>query len=465
MAGWVEELYLRLPVGRDLAATVKGLLLKRQRYGPHFHDALPGIRERDQWTRSRLDEYQAERLVHLLGVASRTRYYRRVFEQHGIDPATIRTPADLRRLPILEKDDLRRQPLDLVDERFDPARLIEDRSSGTTGTPVRLFVSRSTLQTHFAYFEVRSRAATGLHFGELPYVMFGARRVVPLDRDRPPFWCYNHASRQLYMSAYHLGARYLDHYCQELRRRRYHALMGYPSVISTVARHILDNGIRDIRIPVTITQGEMMSPRQRMDIEAAFQSRVFEQYGCSEICVFAQECARGKMHASIDYGLLEILDDSGNPAAPGVTGHVVCTGLVNDAQPLIRYRLGDMAAWSVRGCDCGSAMPVLAAIEGRTANAIVLPDGRRVYRVTTIAENIPAIQECQIVQQDLHRFTILVAAGPSFTPADSEQLRTNLADCVGHAAEIRVDRCERIPRGPNGKFAFIVSKVTASRPE
>lgn len=464
MAGWIERLYGQLPAAWDAAATIKGYLLDRQRYGSRFRSEIEPIRERGGWARERLEQYQAERLRAIVEAAARTRHYRGVFQACGLQAGDIRGAEDLRRLPMLDKQKLREDPLGFVDPQVEAGRLIEDRTSGTTGTPLRIFMTSETLQTHFAYFEVRSRRVAGMRYGEDPYVMFGARRVAPVDRTKPPFWCYNHASRQLYMSSYHLGPECLDAYCEELRRRRYSAVMGYPSVMTAVGRHMLARGIGDIRIPAAITQGETVHGEQREAIAKAFHCRVFEQYGCAEMCVFAQECVEGRLHVSIDYGVLEIVDGEGKPTPPGVPGHVVCTGLVNEAQPLIRYRLGDIAVWSGSTCGCGSAMPVLESVEGRAAQAIVLADGRQVYRVGTISENIPAVRECQIVQEAVGRFTILVAAGGGFTAAHEDELRRNLAVCVGQGALIEVRRCESVPRGAGGKFHFITSKVATNPP-
>lgn len=41
-------------------------------------------------------------------------YYRRLFKEHGIDPARIRTPADLARIPVTYKDDYRPDPIAFI---------------------------------------------------------------------------------------------------------------------------------------------------------------------------------------------------------------------------------------------------------------------------------------------------------------------------------------------------------------
>jgi phenylacetate-CoA ligase len=89
--------------------------------------------------------------------------------------------------------------------------------------------------------------------------------------------------------------------------------MGYPSAIATVAQYVIAQGIRSIKIPLAITSGETLQQHQRTAIESAFGCRVFDQYGCAELSVFAAEGQCGQMHVSSDYGIVEIVDDAGGP--------------------------------------------------------------------------------------------------------------------------------------------------------
>jgi phenylacetate-CoA ligase len=196
-------------------------------------------------------------------------------------------------------------------------------------------------------------------------------------------------------------------------------------------------------------------------IESAFGAQVYDQYGCSEMALFAAECRYGRMHISPDYGVVEIVDDSGRPVPVGKPGHVVCTGLVNDAQILLRYRLGDIASLDPTSCKCGSTFPAFLSVDGRSANAILLPDGRRLFRMAAIDAEIPRIRQYQIVQEQMDVFTLYLVTTDAFTEKDERAVRANLAASVG-PARITVQRVERIAQGPGGKYASVVSKVRAA---
>jgi hypothetical protein len=230
--------------------------------------------------------------------------------------------------------------------------------------------------------------------------------------------------------------------------------------MATIGRYILDENIRDIRIPLAITSGETLLASQRDTIERAFGCRVFDQYGCTELAFFAAEGACGRMHLSPDYSVLEIVDDAGNPLPPGRSGHVIGTSLINDAQILLRYRVGDVATLDPDACGCGSPLPVLRSVEGRAMNAIVLPDGHRLYRIGDVASRIPSVKQCQVVQEEIGVFTIYVVAAPGFGKAEAEQVAANFGASVGKA-NIRVEVVDRIRRGPGRKCASVISRVAA----
>jgi phenylacetate-CoA ligase len=456
-----ETLFLALPVLRNVGATVYGLKLRRERYGTHYHEAVDRIRERETWANGQMQEYQNRRLREIIGIAARhVPYYRELFRRLGLSADDFASVGDLDKLPILEKEAVRADPLQFVDERLDPGQLSLETTSGTTGTSIRLYMSSRCLQERYAFFDARCRRVAGLRYGKDPHVTFGVKRVIPVERTRPPFWCYNHAGKQLYMSVFHLADRYIGYYCDEMRRRPYKALIGYASAISAIARYILERDIRDIRIPIAITSGEILLPHQRNAMESAFGCHVFDQYGCTELSVFGAEGPCGRMHLSPDYSVLELVDDVGQPVQPGTTGHVLGTSLINDAQILLRYRVGDVARLAANPCHCGSPLPVVEAVEGRSMNAVVLPDGRRVYRVADVASRIPSVKQYQVVQEAIGVFTIYAVATNEFGPAEAEQMAANLGDTVGRA-KIRVEVVDSISRGPGRKSPSVISLVGA----
>jgi phenylacetate-CoA ligase len=458
MARFGERIVWAVPALGNLAATFYGWKVHCRRYGRLYHQTVSEILERNGWSREQMLEYQSEQLQQLIRHAVKNvPYYRDQFSQLGLSPEHIKTVSDLQRLPILEKSQVRENPLQLVDERLNPKTLISDRTTGSTGTPVRIFKTSEILQRHYAYFDVRCRKAAGMAFGRDPYVMLGIQIVAPPSRRQPPFWCYNYVHQQLYMSVFHLSPDYLSHYCQEIKKRPYHAIMGYPSALHTLAQYILDKGENGFQFRTAVTSGEVLHSHERRVIEQAFGCQVFDQYGCTEICVFAAQCHEGSMHISPDYGVLEVVDDGGKPVPVGTTGQIICTGLVNDAHVLIRYRLGDRGALSDEPCRCGSPLPVLKSIEGRHGDVFVLPNGRRLGILGDEMYKVTSVAEWQLIQEAPDLFTVRVVPAKGYREADGEQILKNLShDLPG--VKINIEIVPAIERGPGGKRALYVSR-------
>lgn len=459
MASLLHKVFWSVPALRDLVATVRGFQLARERYGATYRESTPRIRERITWSAEQMREYIDGRVIQIVRTAANhVPYYRDSFAAAGIDPREIRGVDDLPKLPLVEKAALREDPYRFIDERIDPKTLVWSNTSGTTGTPLKIASTRECKQIHYAYFEARHREVAGIQFGRKPYAMIGGQLVAPIERTRPPFWCYNHIQKQLYLSSYHISDANLPAYVAELRRRPYHALMGYPSSLHAIARYLIDSGERPLRIPIVSTSSETLFEHQRRDIERAFGARVFDQYGCAEMCVFASESTDGVMYLSPGYGFVEILGPDRNAVEDGEVGEVVCTGLLNEAQPLIRYRIGDRAALT-RPRPQFPGLPVVSRLEGRIDKIIRTRDGRRIGRLDPVFKGVVGVKECQIVQEDWDRFRLRVVAGPEYADHVGRLLVSNLRERIGDVrVEISIEPF--IERSANGKFEAVVSRMS-----
>jgi phenylacetate-CoA ligase len=86
-------------------------------------------------------------------------------------------------------------------------------------------------------------------------------------------------------------------------------------------------------------------------------------------------CARheGALHLNEDFLLVECLEPGGDGAvAPGEPGELVFTNLLNDTQPVLRYRSGDIGRLSAVGrCHCGLPLRRLErSVEGRVDDMV-----------------------------------------------------------------------------------------------
>lgn len=98
-----------------------------------------------------------------------------------------------------------------------------------------------------------------------------------------------------------------------------------------------------------VSSGTSLRQPLRETLRARFGCPVIDMYSMNETGPIAFATAAGK-HEILPHDIhVEILDDSGTPAAAGTRGQVVITGGLNDCLPLVRYATGDTAALDATG--------------------------------------------------------------------------------------------------------------------
>ncbi len=279
-------------------------------------------------------------------------FYRRRFDEAGVSPADIRGHADLVKLPLLTRDDMRAH-FDELRSTGPPGRAMrEGHTSGTTGTPLTVGYDHDTVWMTYAVFDRHYRWA-GCRFGRGGDRMAVARGnvIVPLTQTAPPFWRVNSVQNQLLLSSFHLSRTNLPAYIEALRAYQPAVVDGYPSTLYVLAKYLQTVG-ETLPVRAAITSSETLYDFQRALIEERFACRVFDYYALAERVVFSGECeAHEGRHVAMEYGIAEVVDDDGRPCPPGVEGRLVGTSLHNLAMPLIRYVTNDRTAFLVDRAD------------------------------------------------------------------------------------------------------------------
>jgi phenylacetate-CoA ligase len=198
------------------------------------------------------------------------------------------------------------------------------------------------------------------------------------------------------------------------------------------------------------TNAEPVLPEQRKTISAAFQCPVRETYGMAETVAGASECASGRLHQWPEFGYVEVQPD----------GELVCTGLLNPDMPLVRYRVGDRGrpASTVGPCGCGRELPAMGAIDGRTNDLLVTPDGRQVFWLNPVFYGLP-VRQSQIAQEELDLLRVRVAPAEGFTTDTEQTIMDRLRERMGDV-RVLVEHVDEIPRTSNGKLRAVVCNLS-----
>lgn len=465
MSGWMTRVYDASPVWvQQLGINAFGWWWARRRLGPEFERQTRAYVEREAWPVDHLREYVEKTLREQVQRAYReVPFYREAFRKYGVTEALLEnfTPADLPKLPLLEKSTVRANAAQLLTVRAAKRPPHAFGTSGTTGAPIRVYWDAATHQHNMALREARSFRWAGVSIRE-SRAIFGARIVVPKLHSKPPFWRYNLWEKQLYLSHAHILRENVPAYVWALNHYRPVTLTGFPSANYYLARLIRELGLEVHSPRALVLTSEPLEPYQRVVLEAVYRARCFEEYGSVENCVVATECERGRLHVHSDFGYLEILRPDGTPAAPGEVGEFVVTGFSNTNQIFLRYRIGDFGKWATESCPCGrTALPVVGAIVGRQEDAIVLADGREIMGVEFMFKEERAIEEAQVIQEDYDRFVINVVPAAGYSAADRGAIRSDLIHRYEFGPDVKIEiyEVDFIPREPNGKFRHMICRV------
>lgn len=460
-----EAVYERLPVPlQNLVCSAYGRREIRARFGKEFHRRLDELCESEWWSASDIAGYQDDRVRELVRHAYGTvPYYRDRMVALGLTPADIRTRADLAKLPVLTKEDVRSNYQRMVSTTARKRDLVRRHTSGTTGKALHFYYTRSATAQQWAVWW-RHRRRFGVEWGA-PHANFTGKRVVPINQDRPPYWRWNAPMHQALLNMQHLTPAKIRDVVGFLGANEFVYYSGYPSVIHAMAATALEAGLTLDRRPRFVFSGaENLLDYQRRDIAALTGATLSDEYGFSEGCGNASHCPELVYHEDFEFGILECVDP--RPVGNGrIAGRIVCTGFASPDTPLIRYDVGDVGVWEdpARRCSCGRHCTVLTSVEGRRDDYVVTPEGARIMRFDYLFKDTHHIREAQIVQRERDTITLRIVRRPGYSTRDETRVREQVRQWISPTLGVSFEYPDEIPRLANGKFRAVVSDLVSGR--
>lgn len=453
------------PLMQNLAISAFGLFWYDRRFGGVFEEELSNAKRREYWDYDQWKAYQQAELRKILVHAiSTVPYYQKLLLNRGFTEHTLRTFCvdDLPALPMLPKRTFRELcATEMLSSKLEPHGMFL-HTSGSTGTPAKVLFSKRMHQKYFAICENAINHWAGVD-RTMPRGMIGGRRVVKDGNARGPFYRYNFIERQVYLSAYHISANTARDYLEGIKKHKAQYMTGYASSNYFLARFFEEEDLEAPMMKSVLVSSERLTPEMRATFRRVYKCETFDSYNGVDLCSLISECEHHRLHIVPDVGIVEVLDESGDPCKPGDIGEVVCTGLLNFDQPLIRYRIGDYVKLSLdQSCPCGRNMIVVDEIIGRFEDTVVGPDGREMVRFHGIFIDLPSIIEGQIIQHELSRFEVRLVMARAMGQSDVATIKKRMTSQLGNV-DVEINVVESIPREANGKFKAVVSHVARRR--
>src|SRR5690606_12645589 len=183
-----QKIYDCLPIFfQNIACSVEGYKLKKQRFDKAFFSHLQAYLTRDSWSYEERCRYRDRRLHDIIKHAYYTvPYYSDLFNSLKLKPNDFKTIEDLASLPILTKEDVRNAGEALLSTSVKKEDLIKVSTGGSTGASLELLYTIDLIQEQVTlWLKYRIKLYITL---DTRYADFGSRTIVPISQIKPPFW-------------------------------------------------------------------------------------------------------------------------------------------------------------------------------------------------------------------------------------------------------------------------------------
>lgn len=418
---------------------------------------LREVRAFNKLTREQMREHQWKKLRALLEyVYQYSPYNREAFDRHGVTPAMIQSPADLARLPLLTKEEIRKHSARMASTQ--KLGVTHRHTAGSTGMPLDFVKDDDSL----AYMGATMHDCYSWHGIE---ICDRQCRIWGLPREfkrQLSIRTRDFLLNRIRLSSFEVSDESSTAFYHKVRRFRPKFMYGVPSYMTELALRLRRLGFdpADLRLDVIVATGEILYPEQKQLMREAYACPVVNEYGTTESGIIAFACASDQMHVMNHKIYLEVIDPAtGKEVAPGESGEVVLTDLTSHATPFVRYHLGDIVEKRDDVCSCGLQSPLLGRIEGRLEDMLTTPEGNKVAGGMFYYTLTKGIRKFKVYQRAIDSLEVFVEKGDDFEQIDLNAIRKKWRDYLGPTMRVSFQVVEEIPADKSGKFRYFVSEL------
>ena len=370
---------------------------------------------------------------------TKSSFYHKLYTEAGIKLEDIKCLGDISKLPVVTKDMILHQSDALL--TTSKWKLLKNRTSGTTGTPLTVFEDWKSIWKEQAYFYCY-RKRCGYTYGQ-PLVSLRG------NLGKKDTMMYVHISNTLYLSSYNINEQTVWAYYKGIEKRSPRAIEGYPSSLYNLALLLKDKGLY-CNIPVCFTSSENLLDFQRQLIEERFHTKIFDHYGTTERTIRISESIKHDGYfEDPGYSINEYLKD-----------RVISTSLINSAFPLIRYQSSDVVILKENTKD---ERVSIDRIQGRSGNCIKGKDGS-IYNnaaLTFILTYSHNIRYAQFIQKKNGKVLLNIVPEAVFSSQNLDELKQMIDLKIGLSnleLEINLIKEQDLIYTTRNKYSYIISE-------
>lgn len=397
-------------------------------------------------------------------------FYKKQFDEIGLNPEDIRGVEDLHKIPFTKKTDLRdNYPYKMFATPMTEIRRIH-ASSGTTGKPTVVGYTKNDLDV-FDEVVARSLACAGARPGMKLHNAYGYGLFTG------GLGMHGGATK-LGMAVIPVSGGMTERQLTILQDFKPDVMCCTPSYAQTLAEEFSKKGIdtKDLAVKYAILGAEPWTEAIREQVEAGLNVTATNIYGLSEIIGpgVSQEDFEEKGTGSYiweDHFYPEVVDRViGTPLPYGKEGVLVFTTLTKEAFPILRYWTNDICSIDYDK-NAKRTHIKMSSIKGRSDDMLIIRGVNlfhtQVEEVIHMFDALSPNYRLIVTREGTMDHVKVEVETKKGTAADTsalaQQLKKKIKDIVGLSMDIDIMASNSIPRSQGGKLSRIEDNRRSNR--
>ena len=414
-------------------------------------------------SKNELEAFQQEKLNKLiLHAVANVPFYKNRFSKAKINPFKHDVSEYFSDIPLLTKEDIQKNYLDLVALNFKKNELIPNKTGGSTGKPLKYFHNKNNIHSMKAR-ELRHNQWANYNIGDKMAVLWGARRDFNIKSTFKEKLRTLLIDRSIILDTSSITEEKMFGFAQNVIQFKPKIILAYANSLYEFAKFVKQNNINGIMPYSIITSAEVLHDYERELIEEVFKCKIFNRYGCREVSVIASECIEHNgLHIAADGLKVEFINNDGTYVKPNEEGDIIITDFTNFGMPFIRYQIEDRGVPTDQICPCGIKLPIMKNVTGRTTDFLITPDGTKISGASItiyIIANTSGIKQAQFIQDKIDEITLNLIRSENFSEDTISFLNSKMPEFFGEKVQIKYQFVNEIPKTASGKYRFSICNI------
>lgn len=421
-----------------------------------FVDSLKGGKKREHYNEIK---FIMENPTSTKVIASKKMNLQNILN-HAVDSTSYynkyKTYDSIEDFPVVNKNIIRDDFDDFQSKKFINQPKLTVNTSGSTGTPFKVYQDNRKKMRSIAdniYFSEKAGFKIGYHLTYFRlWNAFEKKGIIArLLQNVEPIDVFELSNKET-----------IDAILKKLSKSKAsNSWLGYASAYQEICKHLdqkkssaIPNNLKSV-----IAISEKLNDYTKQAVNTYFNTEVISRYSNVENGIIAQQPLGYNSDFEINEAsyFIEVLEfDSNKRVDKGKLGRIVVTDLFNYCMPMIRYDTGDIGIK-----DIVDSKPVFVKIEGRKIDVIYDVNREIVFiNLVLIVNKYPELKQAQLIQKRHGIYHFKLNSDHKFLR--EEEFLNEFKVYLGEEAKITIEYVNEIPLLASGKRRVMVNEMINS---